>query len=924
MARLPVDLMTLTDRANLPTGKMVVERATAADFGGQVGSAISGLAEAGSQLAMKIDANARKLREFDYERQFSQLQEQDNLAYETRMRGISGNADGHWITSREETQARFNAWLDRLPAQTRAEYAARAQQFQTRRTAQAFQDQFRQQDANTRVALTEEQRKAGLGVQQQPQNYETFLAEQERLIDSSPLTPLEKAQRRAEIRNSLAFTAEQARVQQNPNGYVASTMAPGLDGMKDLLRRKEGFREAPYWDVNAWRVGYGTDTITRADGTVVKVEPGMRVSREDAERDLDRRITDEFMPAAVNAVGREAWAKLSPAAQAVMVSLAYNYGAGAFNGPGERAGGRAGALNRVAVAAQTGDPQQLAAAVRSLAGHNNGVNAARRNAEADMVLSGRGAGGPAPASASALTAEQSAQLQERARRLAAAEQEQASAAREAELSARRNQTYIDLKEGANPEATYREARRTGVLSSFDDIQKAEGVMRAREQADSDFRTGLSLVEGGRVVANPYNKDHRNGVSALYDRGVRNGADPAALAASVFDRTGIVPPQFATALRGALVSEDPTRVGAALVAAGNMLRQNPNAFAGVEGGADLEKSAFEFNRLTQGLGRSTEEAANRIISDARNPALLDPVKQEQMREFRRTALTQEKIDSRLQSRFASGFFGFFGFGAPSLPTGPQRTALASIYSEFAEEGFQQFRDPNKAMEFADLRVRQQFGVQNGVLTRYPPARAGLPALPGASDGHAWINEQAAQIVKDRLGVVVDPSQIVLMPVERDGVSTSAAFRGQPSTVRRGDGPAEMETTFQSVPYMIQVIPKTAEQELLTVNGAFFPDIETYVAGKNRAIAAQNAGPPLVAYDQFGIPYNVPPHQGEMLRTPEQEARRIKAEQDAKLRASQDAERQRQEQERQMQQRTRERRRAGPMGEGPLGPRTGAEQ
>ncbi|MEN6527587.1 MAG: hypothetical protein ABFD65_13980 [Candidatus Polarisedimenticolia bacterium] len=888
MARLPVDLMTLTDRANLPTGKMVVEKATAADFGGQIGSALTGLADAGAQLAAKIEANARKVREFGYEKQFAELQEQDNVAYEQKSRGISGNADGWWQSSREETQTRFNEWLKTLPEQARAEYAARAQQFQNRRTAQAFQDQFRQQDQNTRLALTEEQRKAGLAVQQQPQTYEAFLAQQEKLIGASPLTPLEKQQRKAEIRNSLAFTAEQARAQQNPSAYIASTMSGGLDGMKNLLRRKEGFRETPYWDVNAWRIGYGTDTITKADGSIVKVEPGMRISREDAERDLERRITTEFMPAAVAAIGQEAWAKLSPAAQAVMVSLSYNYGANAWKGPGERAGGTAGALNRVAVAAQSGDPQQIAAAVRALGGHNNGVNASRRNAEADMVLNGRGSGGPAPASAQALTADQYAQVQERARRLAAAEQEQAAAAREAEMSARRNQTYIDLKEGPNPEATYREARRAGVLSSFDDIQKAEGVIRAREKADSDFRTGLTLMDGGRVVANPYNKDHRDGVAALYERGVKNGMDPAALAASVFDRTGIVPQQFATALRGALASEDQARVGASLMTAANMLRQNPNAFAGVEGGSDLEKSAFEFRRLTESLGLSTEQAAARVIKDARDPALLDPVKQEQMRQFRQSALTQEKIDGRLQSKFASGWFGF---GAPALPTGPQRTALASIYSEFAEEGFQQFRDPAKALEFADLRVQQQFGVQNGVLTRYPPAKAGLPALPGAGDGHAWINEQAAQIVKDRLGVVVDPSQIVLMPVERDGASTSAAFRGQPMTVRRSDSKPGQETSFQSVPYMIQVMPKTAEQELLTVNGAFFPDIESYVAAKNKDIAAGNAQS-FTAFDEFGLPFEVPAHRRDYLETPEQKARRAKAEKDAELRAAQQRERERQ--------------------------------
>lgn len=37
-----------------------------------------------------------------------------------------------------------------------------------------------------------------------------------------------------------------------------------------LIREKEDFRSKPYWDVNAWRVGYGQDTINGQ-----RVTPGM-------------------------------------------------------------------------------------------------------------------------------------------------------------------------------------------------------------------------------------------------------------------------------------------------------------------------------------------------------------------------------------------------------------------------------------------------------------------------------------------------------------------------------------------------------------------------------------------------------------------------------------------------------------------------
>ena len=885
MARLPIDLMTSTDRANLPSGKMVVEKASANDFGGQIGQALSGLADAGSQLALKIQANAKKVQEFDYEKQFSALQEQDNVAYEQKLRGVSGNADGWWQSSREETKTRFDAWLGTLPEQARAEYAARSQQFQGRRTSQAFQDQYKQQDAHTRVSLTEEQRKAGLAVQQQPQNYDDFLKQQEKLIDASPLTPLEKERHKADIRSSLAFTAEQARVQQNPAGVVAE----GAGGAyRDKIRAKESGSNDNAANPDSTAVGRyqfleGTWNAFAGKAGVPPVTAENRGTKNDPRRngDFQEKALDQYVAASTAALTTNRL----PVTDANLYMLHFmGQGGGTkfIRALQENAGATAASLFPKEAEANrsvffNGRTQEAKTVGEVYAQLTKGLNGSGVTPSANRSSSN-----------SNLTAEQNAQIQEQARRKLVADTEQAAAAREADLSARRNQTYLDLKEGPNPEASYREARRTGVLSSFDDIQKAEGVTRARDKLDSDFRVGASLIEGGRVVANPYNKEHRDGVAALYERGVKGGSDPSALAAAVFDRTGIVPPQFAVSLRGALASEDQARVGASLTTAANMLRQNPNAFAGVEGGSDLEKSAFEFRRLTDGLGMSTEQAAARAIKDARNPALLDPVKQEQMQQFRKSALTQEKIDNRLQSKFASGWFGL---GAPALPVGPQRTALASIYSEFAEEGFQQFRDPDKAMSFADLRVQQQFGVQNGVLTRYPPAKAGLPALPGAKDGHAWVNEQAAQIVKDQLGVIVDPSQIVLMPVERDGASTSAAFRGQPSTVRRNDSKPGQETSFQSVPYMIQVVPRTPDQELLTVNGAFFPDIDGYVAGKNKEVAAGGVVG-FTGYDGFGIPFEVPAHQLDYLKTPEQQARKLKADKDAELRAAQAAERERQ--------------------------------
>ena len=57
----------------------------------------------------------------------------------------------------------------------------------------------------------------------------------------------------------------------------------------NFLKEREGYQATGKWDVTAFRAGHGSDTTTKADGTVVKVTEGMVVSEEDALRDLKRR-----------------------------------------------------------------------------------------------------------------------------------------------------------------------------------------------------------------------------------------------------------------------------------------------------------------------------------------------------------------------------------------------------------------------------------------------------------------------------------------------------------------------------------------------------------------------------------------------------------------------------------------------------------
>ena len=155
-------------------------------------------------------------------------------------------------------------------------------------------------------------------------------------------------------------------------GIVATASGSGDDIAKAILRKEEGFRENPYYDVNAHRVGYGSDTTVREDGRVVRVTPGITVTRDDAERDLNHRLSN-VEGARVRGQLGELWERLPANVQGALLSVGYNHGS----------------LPKSVVAAAAGGVSAIADAVAALPS-----NPERRAREAAIIR-----GGSAPAAA---------------------------------------------------------------------------------------------------------------------------------------------------------------------------------------------------------------------------------------------------------------------------------------------------------------------------------------------------------------------------------------------------------------------------------------------------------------------------------------------------------------------------------------------
>ena len=179
------------------------------------------------------------------------------------------------------------------------------------------------------------------------------------------------AQREGEVAGlTVGQDAAGSYLQQSQAIGVSSGVAgtgPWHEQAKAFLRKEEGFRETPYWDVNAHRVGYGSDTTVTADGKVVKVTQAMKITRDDAERDLDYRLTKREGLQVQKQLG-DTWNKLPDGAKAALASVGYNYGS---------------LPKEIVAAAKTGNLEMLSSAVAGL-----GSNKSRRQREAAMILAG--------------------------------------------------------------------------------------------------------------------------------------------------------------------------------------------------------------------------------------------------------------------------------------------------------------------------------------------------------------------------------------------------------------------------------------------------------------------------------------------------------------------------------------------------------
>lgn len=183
----------------------------------------------------------------------------------------------------------------------------------------------------------------------------------------------------ANAERALAIDRERAKVNEENAREAERRVREGqtsLGASRNLLIEREGFRPRAYYDRNAYRVGYGSDTVTNPDGTISRVTRNTTTTVDRALVDLERRIK-EFQDRIKRQIGADLFNAFNPQQQAVLTSVAYNYGT-LGSGPNGRGGAKIDNIVR------TGTQEEIAAAIRSLGSDNGGINRGRRNREAAL------------------------------------------------------------------------------------------------------------------------------------------------------------------------------------------------------------------------------------------------------------------------------------------------------------------------------------------------------------------------------------------------------------------------------------------------------------------------------------------------------------------------------------------------------------
>lgn len=678
---------------------------------------LGSLADARLKLEATFKTRDEQTDKFNTLKGFSEFQTTTAQQLTELKRGYSADGKGFADAANNKYTELENQWITNVPEDLQDEFRYRSQEARRGVLGDALSFQYKAGDAWFNQGVSDEISKSKTILDQNPK---ALAAEQKRLaefIQATDLPQIDKEKLAREAVIGLASVTYKAEIRSDPS--KAGEIGVGQADAKSILRSAEGFRPEPYWDVNAWRIGYGSDTITLPDGSHKKVEPGMRISQADAERDLDYRLSEREGAQARNQIG-PTWNNLPKNVQGALTSVAYNYGS---------------LPDTVVEAVKSGSTEDIATAVAGLS-----ANKSRRLKEAAII---RGeAGLDTDPRFAVIPFEDRVALRDDANREYNAEQTQQAALAKATRDKQQNDLYLGLLDGTKGQVDIDNERSKGVLDDYNSVNKALGILKDRDANQNMAMSGYEKLASGSPF-DPTDADDKKRLNAIVKQG--GGLQRLAAGDKDYVSDGLVPMVNQT-------GDIPTDV------AGTLL--------GMVRGADNNRAMYALDALAQ-LRDASGTAFNQRVSDdvAKQVDLWDSIKdtapQEEALAAVRGGTTQSERQQRAVLRkegedlltrseggvpkgealldSAIGEFGGTTWSA-NVAAPLARQALSKEFNALFIDAYAKTGDETKAGELAAKALQRNWGVTavggGKDLMKYPPEKVGYRPIGGSYD---WINE-----------------------------------------------------------------------------------------------------------------------------------------------------------------------------------------
>lgn len=721
-----------------PLGYLSSAGATPAAFGAGIGQGLESLGIDITAAQEKAGRRTESIDRFKALTDFSRFQTATNEALVEAKRTADPSGKGYVKTAEGLYDSEAANYLASVPDQLKPEFTSRLAEVKKGIIGDSLTFQYQAGDAMFRQGIDDEYQKSLKGLDPKmggdPAQLEAYRQHMGEIIGASDLSEVEKQDLARKVNMGLEGVGYKAT-------YAQQLATGAAGGATEILRKEEGFRDTPYWDVNHYRVGFGSDTVTYADGSVHEVTKGMKISREDAERDLQRRVKTEFEPAARKAIGEQAWGTLSGNAKAAIVSVTYNYGS---------------TPPSVVAAAKAGNVEGLATAVADL-----GSNKDRRQREAAMI---RGGGEPAatavdndPAFAN-LPYEDRANLQKDATSEVAAAQAAAARAEKEAVAAKTNALYNGINDGVMGVTDVDAGRQEGWLTDFDAIKKAQDLIKQRDETVNLRGQGIAKLTDENAIWDPTDDKDRKMLNAIIGKDglaklsngdqnyVTNGVVP--MTQSAHD----IPTDVVGTLTGMTRSNNQQKAFFALDTLNQLQEADPVAYkARVPDDLAAKAEAYRTHKdlypadelmgiINGGADQQTRQA-NAVLE----------------KEAKDILASSEGGTSTLQT-LVQGVVGSYAtglterFSSPALSGVPAfARGLSLDYQTAFTDGYKKFGNQSDADAYAKKILQRSWGVTSvggqSTLMKYPPEITGYKPLNGSME---WVDSQ----VRSELGLPPD--------------------------------------------------------------------------------------------------------------------------------------------------------------------------